>query len=195
VVIDMAAAPGGKTTHISQMMNNEGLVIAIEKESSRLSSLRTNLGRCGARNVAVYHMDALEADRIGVKADKILLDAPCTGEGVIAKDRTRKTSREVADIIFCSSLQRELIDAAVKVLKPGGTLVYSTCSFAPEENELIVDYAVRQHSIKVEPVPYGVPAVESFGDLTFVPEVKNARRLYPHIHHTTGFFVARLRYV
>lgn len=195
VVIDMAASPGGKTTHIAQLMNNEGLVVAIEKEPARLPSLRTNLGRCGVRNTVLYNMDALEADTIGVKADKILLDAPCTGEGVIARDRSRKTSREEADIQFCSSLQRELIDSSMKVLKPGGTLVYSTCSYAPEEDELVVDYAVKNYGLKVEPVPYGLPGIDRFGDLTFCPDVKNARRLYPHIHNTTGFFVARMRYV
>ena len=195
VVIDMAASPGGKTTHIAQLMNNEGLIIAIEKEVARLPSLRTNIGRCGVRNAAVYHMDALEAETIGLKADKILLDAPCTGEGVIARDRSRKTSRAETDIQFCSTLQHELIDAAMKVLKPGGTLVYSTCSYAPEEDEMVVDYAVKKYGLKVEPVPYGLPGIEKFGNLTFNPQVKNTRRLFPHLHSTTGFFVARMRYV
>ncbi|WP_424357197.1 NOL1/NOP2/sun family putative RNA methylase [Methanocella sp. MCL-LM] len=194
-VMDMAASPGGKTTHMAQLMNNEGLIVAIEKEVARLPSLRTNIGRCGVMNTVIYHMDALEADKIGIKADKILLDAPCTGEGVIARDRSRKTSREEADIQFCSTAQHELIDAAMKVLKPGGTLVYSTCSYAPEEDELIIDYAVKKYGLKVEPVPYGLPGIGKFGNLTFTPEVKNARRMYPHIHNTTGFFVARLRYV
>ena len=193
-VIDMAASPGGKTTHLAQLMNNEGVLIAIEKEPARLPALEMNLGRCGVRSTAVYNIDGLEAVSLGIKADRVLLDAPCTGEGVIAKDRTRKTSRDTADIAFCSTLQRQLIDAAAAVLKPGGSLVYSTCSFAPEEDELVIDYAVRRHGFHVEPTPYGVPALESFGDLKFAPEVKNARRLYPHLHRTAGFFVARLRH-
>jgi NOL1/NOP2/sun family putative RNA methylase len=194
-VIDMAASPGGKTTHIAQLMNNEGLVIAIEKEPARMPGLRTNLGRCGVRDVVLFEMDAMEIGRLDLRADKILLDAPCTGEGVIAKDRTRKTSRELADIAFCAGQQRELIDAACSALKPGGTLVYSTCSFAPEEDEAVVDYAIKKHGMKVEPIPYGSPAITSFGTLKFSPEVANARRMYPHVHHTTGFFVARLRNV
>lgn len=194
-VIDLAASPGGKTTHLAQLMNNEGLLVAIEKEPARMPGLIANLGRCGVRNVALYNMDALDAAKIGVKADRVLLDAPCTGEGVIAKDRSRKTSRGTADIAFCSGLQQRLIDAACELLKPGGTLVYSTCSFAPEEDELVVDYAVREHGMKVEPVPYGAPALESFGGLRFAPGVRNARRLYPHLHRTAGFFVARLRHV
>lgn len=194
-VIDMAASPGGKTTHIAQLMNNEGLIAAIEKEPSRMPALRANLGRCGIRNVALFEMDAAEVGRLDIRADKILLDAPCTGEGVIAKDRTRKKSRELADIAYCAGQQHELIDAAIAVLKPGGTLVYSTCSFAPEENEAVVDYAVRKHGMKVEPIPFGSPALTAFGSRRFSPEVANARRMFPHVHRTTGFFVARLRNV
>ncbi len=194
-VIDMAASPGGKTTHLAQLMNNEGLIVAIEKEPARMPGLWSNLGRCGIRNVTLFNMDALDVSRIGTKADKIMLDAPCTGEGVIARDRSRKTSRGTGDIAFCAGLQHELIDAACTVLKPGGTLVYSTCSFAPEEDEAVVDYAVRKHGMKVEPIPYGLPALTSFGKLKFRPEVANARRMFPHVHGTTGFFVARLRYV
>ena len=132
-VIDMAASPGGKTTHIAQIVKNEGLIVAIEKDPLRMPGLRANLGRCGVRNTALFEMDALEVGRLDIKADKILLDAPCTGEGVIAKDQSRKTSRELADISYCASLQRELIDAASRrpqagrhaglldlLLRPGG---------------------------------------------------------------------------
>ncbi|AFD00336.1 ribosomal RNA methyltransferase NOP2 [Methanocella conradii HZ254] len=195
VVIDMAASPGGKTTHLAQMMGNRGLLIAIEVDESRLAGLRSNLGRCGIMNTVLFHMDARDVARLEIKADKILLDAPCTGEGVIAKDRSRKTSRGIEDIKYCSGLQEELIDAAHACLKPGGILVYSTCSFAPEENECNVDYAIKKYGMKVEPIPYGEPGLTSFGGLAFEPQVKNARRLYPHIHGTSGFFVARLKNV
>lgn len=195
VVIDMAASPGGKTTQMAQMMDNRGLLLAIEVEVARLAGLRANLGRCGVMNTALFHMDAREIARLGVKADKVLLDAPCTGEGVIAKDRTRKTSRGTEDIQYCSGLQEELIDGAHACLKPGGVLVYSTCSFAPEENEYNVDYAIKKYGMKVEPLPYGEPGLETFGNLRFDSQVKNARRLYPHLHGTTGFFVARLKNV
>ena len=195
VVIDMAASPGGKTTQLAQMMGNQGLLLAIEVEVARIAGLRSNLGRCGIMNTALFHMDAKDIKKLEVKADKILLDAPCTGEGVIAKDRTRKTSRGIEDIQYCSGLQKELVDAAYSCLKPGGILVYSTCSFAPEENERIVDYAIKKYHMKVEPVPYGEPGVATFGNLKFDPQVKNSRRLYPHKHGTSGFFVARLKNV
>ncbi len=195
VVIDMAASPGGKTTQRAQMMDNRGLLLAVEVEVARLAGLRSNLGRCGIMNTALFHMDSREIAKLEVKADKILLDAPCTGEGVIARDRTRKTSRGTEDIQYCSTLQEELVDAAHACLKPGGVLVYSTCSFAPEENERIVDYAIKKYGMKTDPLPYGKPGLEAFGDLRFDPQVKNARRLYPHLHGTLGFFVARLRNV
>lgn len=195
VVIDMAASPGGKTTQLAQMMENEGMMIAIEVEVARIAGLRSNLSRCGVMNTALFHMDAREMATLEIKADKILLDAPCTGEGVIAKDRSRKTSRGVEDIMFCSGLQEELIDAAYACLKPGGVLVYSTCSYAPEENECNVDYAIKKYGMKVEPLPYGQPGIDTFGDLKFDQQVKGARRLYPHMHGTTGFFVARLKNV
>jgi NOL1/NOP2/sun family putative RNA methylase len=195
VVIDMAASPGGKTTQLAQMMGNLGLLLAVEVEVARLAGLRSNLGRCGIMNAALFHMDSRDIARLDVKADRILLDAPCTGEGVISKDRTRKTSRGTGDILYCSGLQEELIDAACARLKPGGVLVYSTCSFAPEENERIVDYAIKKYGMKIEPLPYGEPGLEAFGDLKFDPQVKNARRLYPHLHGTLGFFVARLKNV
>jgi NOL1/NOP2/sun family putative RNA methylase len=195
VVIDMAASPGGKTTQMAQMMDNKGLLLATEVEVARLAGLRSNLGRCGVMNTALFHLDAREITKLEVKADKILLDAPCTGEGVIARDRTRKTSRGPEDIRYCSALQEELIDAAHACLKPGGVLVYSTCSFAPEENECNVDYAIKKYGMKVEPLPYGEPGLDMFGDLRFDPQVKNARRLYPHLHGTLGFFVARLKNV
>jgi NOL1/NOP2/sun family putative RNA methylase len=192
VVMDMAASPGGKTTHLAQLMNNEGLLIAIESEPSRMASITLNLGRCGVKNCALYNIDARDMEKLDIKANKILLDAPCTGEGIIAKDRTRKTSRKLSDIEFCSNIQSELIGSACNCLKPGGVLVYSTCSFAPEENEHIIDHAIKEYGMKVEPLPYGVPALSSFGGLHFDPQVVNARRLYPHIHGTSGFFVARL---
>lgn len=195
LVVDMAASPGGKSTHLAQLMQNQGTLVVIEKEPLRMPGLLVNLGRCGVMNSVVYNMDATELPKLGVKADKILLDAPCTGEGVIAKDKSRKTSRAMDDIMFCSNAQRDLVDAAVASLKPGGALVYSTCSFAPEEDELIVDYAVKKHGMKVEPLDYGLPGITSFKEYTFDPQVKNARRMYPHVHGTLGFFVARLRHV
>jgi len=191
--LDMCAAPGGKTTYIAQKMNNTGLLVAMEASKRRMNSIVFNLNRCGVMNTCVYNMDALMAPKLGLKYDKILLDAPCTCEGVIQKDIGRKTSRTPEDIEFCSTEQTKLVDTAVNLIKPGGSLVYATCSFAPEENELVVDHVLQKYDAEIIPIPYGSEGLTQFGDLKFDPQAKNTRRFYPHIHSTLGFYVAKIK--
>jgi tRNA (cytosine40_48-C5)-methyltransferase len=193
-VLDVAAAPGGKTTFIAQKMRNTGAIIALEPNSIRARSMSFNIARCGVYNTCIFRMNGLAAGNFETKFDRVLLDAPCSCEGVIAKDITRKTSHTPQDIEDCSRMQQILIEAAARSVKPGGVLVYSTCSFAPEENEMIVDGLLQKFSnIRVEPTRYGSGGLSKFGTMTFDGQLKNARRLYPHIHDTTGFFIARLR--
>jgi len=191
--LDMCAAPGGKTTYIAQKMNNTGLLVAMDANKRRMNSIVFNLNRCGVMNTCVYNMDALMAAKLGLKYDKILLDAPCTCEGVIQKDVDRKISRTPKDIEFCSTKQTKLVDVAVNLVKPGGSLVYATCSFAPEENELIVDHVLQKYNAEIIPIPYGSEGLTQFGDLKFDSKVKNTRRFYPHIHSTLGFYVAKIK--
>lgn len=194
VVLDVAAAPGGKTTFMAQKMNNSGAIIAIEPNGKRARSISFNLARCGVYNTCIFKADALQAANFEMKFDRVLLDAPCSCEGVIAKDHTRKTSHTPRDVDYCSKMQERLIDAAASCVKPDGILVYSTCSFAPEENEMVVDRLLQNFSnITVEPMHYGSSGLTGFGDLKFDDLLKNARRLYPHLHDTMGFFIARLR--
>jgi tRNA (cytosine40_48-C5)-methyltransferase len=194
VVLDLAAAPGGKTTFMAQRMNNTGAIIAIEPNGRRVRSLSFNLARCGVYNTCIFKTDALRAVKFEMKFDRVLLDAPCSCEGVIAKDPTRKISHTPQDVKYCSKMQERLIEAAAGSVKPGGILVYSTCSFAPEENEMVIDRLLRNFSnITVEPIHYGSSGMTRFGDLIFDDQLKNATRLYPHLHDTTGFFIARLR--
>ncbi len=193
VVVDLAASPGGKTTFLSMLMENRGVVIAVEPQKDRLQPLIDNINRMGAMNVAVLNIDGR---RIGefVRADKVLLDAPCTGEGIIHKDPTRKTDRGGEDIAFCSSLQKSLILAAHDCLKVGGTLVYSTCSLTPEENEFVIDFLVEKRGAEVVKLDYGCDAL-TLPELKYPEEVGKARRLYPHTHKCSGFFVAKIRKV
>jgi NOL1/NOP2/sun family putative RNA methylase len=194
VVLDVAAAPGGKTTFMAQKMNNSGAIIAIEPNGRRARSMSFNLARCGVYNTCILKMDALQVAKFEIKFDRVLLDAPCSCEGVIAKDPTRKISHTPQDVDYCSGMQQRLIQAAASSVKPGGILVYSTCSFAPEENEMVVDKLLQDFiNITVEPIEYGSSGLTRFGDLIFDDQLKNARRLYPHLHDTTGFFIARLR--
>jgi NOL1/NOP2/sun family putative RNA methylase len=194
VVLDVAAAPGGKTTFIAQKMDNTGAIIAIEPNGKRARSMSFNLTRCGVYNTCIFNMDALQGVNFEMKFDRVLLDAPCSCEGVIAKDPARKKNHTPQDVDYCSKIQERLIEAAASSVKPDGILVYSTCSFAPEENEMVVDRLLRNFSnIRVEPIHYGNSGLTKFGDLKFDEQLENARRLYPHLHDTTGFFIARLR--
>ena len=141
-------------------------------------------------------MDGLQASKFEMKFDRVLLDAPCSCEGVIAKDITRKTSHTPRDVDYCSRMQDKLIEIAARCVKPSGILLYSTCSFAPEENEMVVDRLLQKSgNITVEPIRHGsIGGLTKFGDCTFDrQQLKNAIRLYPHIDDTTGFFIARLR--
>lgn len=194
LVLDMAAAPGGKTSFMSQRMKNTGAIVALEPSERRIKSLTFNLSRLGVYNTSVCAMDGGMSESLGMKFDRVLLDAPCSCEGVIAKDPTRKTDHRPEDIDYCSQRQARLIESAIRVAKPGGLIVYSTCSFAPEENEILIDRIIRRfENLTLEPMKHGNEGLTMFGDTEFDPSLSNTRRFYPHIHDTTGFFVARLR--
>ncbi|MFP4656720.1 MAG: NOL1/NOP2/sun family putative RNA methylase [Candidatus Woesearchaeota archaeon] len=169
LVLDMCSAPGSKTTHIAQLMKNEGVIIALEKKRHRIPSLKNNLERMGVSNTIVYNMDARDCASLGKTFDKILLDAPCSGNFVTDKDWFSK--RDLTSIRTNSRTQRELLEAAVKVVKQGGIILYSTCSMEPEENEEVADWAVSK---------LGLEEVER-------------RRFWPDIDNTQGFFISMLR--
>ncbi|MGY5871571.1 MAG: RsmB/NOP family class I SAM-dependent RNA methyltransferase [Candidatus Thorarchaeota archaeon] len=194
-VLDLAAAPGGKTTHIAQQMQNTGKVLSVEMDRRRLASLESNILRCGVTNAIVLRGDAKKIEKLNMEPDKILLDAPCSGEGLIPLDPTRKTSKSMADVRFCATREDELLDAAVRTLAPGGTLVYSTCSIAPEENEYIVDEILKRYpEMKVVPIPldFGTPGYsEPFG-VSLDESLKLSKRFLPHLHGSEGFFICKM---
>jgi NOL1/NOP2/sun family putative RNA methylase len=192
--LDMASSPGGKTTYMAQRMNNSGIIAALESNPKRIKPLIFNLSRCGVMNTCIYQMSAIEAQKLGQQFDRVLLDAPCSCEGVIAKDPTRKTSLTPSDIKECSYKQMNLIVTAADIVKPGGLLVYSTCTFAPEENEAVVNHLLGQRAnVQLEPVRFGEPGLTAFGSLEFDKQLKRTARFYPHIHKTSGFYVAKIR--
>jgi len=196
IVVDLAASPGGKTTFLSMLMRNRGVVIAVEPQKDRLQPLIDNIHRMGAMNVVVLNIDGRDIGKLNIKPNRILLDAPCTGEGIIHKDATRKTDRGRKDVAFCSSLQRDLILAAYDCLEEGGFMVYSTCSLTPEENELVIDFLIDERGAEVVEIDYGCEALTSpLLGLKHSEKVRKARRMYPHIHKCSGFFVAMLRKV
>ncbi|KAH3743633.1 NOP2 protein [Pelomyxa schiedti] len=197
-ILDACAAPGGKTTHIAAMMKNTGILLANDVNAERCKALVANLHRMGVQNSFVSCEDGrLLAKRIH-GFNRILLDAPCTGLGVISRDPSIKLSKSAKDIYECCKVQKELILAVIDSLKcaPGkpGILVYSTCSITVEENENIVNYALRKRDVRIVPtgLPFGTPGFTKWTDKRFHPSTKLSMRYYPHTHNLDGFFVCKL---
>ncbi|MEK6963433.1 MAG: RsmB/NOP family class I SAM-dependent RNA methyltransferase [Nanoarchaeota archaeon] len=192
-VLDMAAAPGSKTTQIGQYMKNKGVIMALDENVHRLVSVRNNLERCGVTNSIIYKKDARFIPDFKMKFDKILLDAPCSGNFITDKDWFGK--KTIDGIKERARLQKELLKAAVKVLKKDGVLVYSTCTLEPEENEMNIDWLLKKYpELKLEKVELeiGDPGLtEVFGE-KLNPELSKCRRLWPHKTQTEGFFIAKI---
>jgi NOL1/NOP2/sun family putative RNA methylase len=194
LVVDMCAAPGGKTTLIAQLMENQGALVATDISRKRTRSLRSNLSRMRVENSFVMRMDAAQLPELGIEADAVLLDAPCTGEGLIPLDPARKQSRTPKDYRTLAQVQRKLIVAGAQLLRKGGVLVYSTCSFAPEENEKIIDFALQHCPLQIVPtdLPLGDPGLTTFLDCEVDASLRLARRFYPYKHGMEGFFICKM---
>lgn len=195
-VIDMCAAPGGKATHLAQLMENKGNLILIERNKNRIPALEINLRRMGIINSIVINMDAINLPKLNIKADKILLDAPCTGEGLIRQDSLRKKSKKMSDIEKMASIQRKLLKSGLNSLKNEGKLLYCTCSIAPEENELVVDEILREFdkfTVSKISLDYGVEGLNKVFGIDLREDLTLSKRLYPHIHDTIGFYFCLIK--
>lgn len=188
-VMDVAAAPGSKTTQIAARMNNRGMLLANEFSASRVKVLHANISRCGISNTALTHFDGrVFGAALPECFDAILLDAPCSGEGVVRKDADALKNWSEASNLEIAQTQRELIESAFHALRPGGTLVYSTCTLNREENESVVAWLLERYPEAV--------TVSPLGDL--FPTAKQALtpegylHVFPQIYDCEGFFVARL---
>ncbi len=201
-ILDMCAAPGGKTSHIAQLANNKAFITANDNSRPRLIKLQRNLERLVLKDVDYSLRDASQLTRHlePESFDKILLDAPCSGEGMMNLDRRKDfESWSVAHIKRLQQLQKKLIVQAWQLLKPGGTLVYSTCTMAPEENEAVVDYLLRHNDdIEVQSLEIDnlelinrVSSVLEWNDKTYSGELKEAVRLAPNAQ-IEAFFVVKL---
>lgn len=199
-ILDLAAAPGGKTLHLADLMANQGRIAAVESVKSRFFQLRRNLERCGARIVDTYLTDGRGVWRkVPERFDRVLLDAPCSAEGrIVPGDPDSWKYWSVRKIGEMARKQRRLAESAVHCLKPGGVLVYCTCTLAPEENEAIIDRLLRKFgdALALEELPITLPGSSagrtSWERKSYDSRLSQTCRILP-APPWEGFYLARLR--
>ena len=190
VVLDACAAPGGKTVQLADIMDNTGVIVALDVDKRRLSALANHLERCHVSNTVVYDRDARYASGLKVKFDRILLDVPCSGN--FAADEHWFERRALRDVERNARLQREILTDASKCLKDDGEIIYSTCSLEPEEDELNMDWAIKNLNLMIEKV--GSPGQDGVTDVfgsELDASISCCRRIWPG--DTQGFFVCKLK--
>lgn len=176
-VLDVCAAPGGKTTHMAQLMHNSGRIIARDNQADKLETINENVARLKIKNVIVEQYDALTLDESLINAiDVVLVDAPCSGLGIIRRKPDIKYNKTPEGLLGLIDIQKGILKNAAEYVKVGGTLMYSTCTLNPAENQDIVNWFLKQDTrFKVQPL-------SEVGYLT----------LFPNTHDTDGFFIAKL---
>lgn len=198
-VLDLAAAPGGKATHLAARMQGQGVLVANDVSPARARELAGNLERCGVRNALVL---AEAADRLAERFegwfDRVLLDAPCSGESMFHKSEAARADWSPAAVLGCARRQGDLIQEAARMVRPGGLLVYSTCTFSPEENEGVVAAFLAVHPdfelAELSPVPGAGSGRTDWVDAgDAVPNLDRALRLWPQRSPGAGHFVAAFR--
>ncbi|MCX6749531.1 MAG: RsmB/NOP family class I SAM-dependent RNA methyltransferase [Candidatus Pacearchaeota archaeon] len=202
LILDIAAAPGSKTTQIAAEMNNTGTIIANDVNLKRLKILASNAERCGVLNAILTKRDGIvlcqRLKENNFLFDKILVDAPCSGEGTIRSSPATYQMWNPNTIKVLSRLQKSLLASAIEILKPEGELVYSTCTHAPEENEEVVDFALNKFKDKIKVEKINLPVkcrsgIISWEDKNYDKEVKLSCRIYPQDNNTEGFFIAKIK--
>lgn len=197
-ILDLCAAPGGKSTQIAGKMNGQGLLVSNEINPQRAKILSQNIERMGIRNAVVVNHDSKDLrERFPAFFDKILVDAPCSGEGMFRKDENAVNEWSMENVKMCSSRQREILENAAAMLVPGGTLVYSTCTFSPEENEETIAGFVAEHDEFIiedcefyEGFDHGHPEWVTAGDSA---DIDKTIRLWPHMLGGEGHYAAKLK--
>jgi NOL1/NOP2/sun family putative RNA methylase len=196
VVLDIAAAPGAKTTQIAQYMENEGCIVANDVKHSRINILISNLQRCGVLIARVTERDGRAFGKMENTFDAVLVDAPCSNIGMIRKNYKHLKIWKMRDSMALSKLQKGLLLAAYRAVKPGGVVVYSTCTLEPVENEEVIDYLLRNTEAEIEDIKLPIKRVRpflKFDGREYGEEVRKCLRIHPQQNDSEGFFVAKLR--
>jgi tRNA (cytosine49-C5)-methyltransferase len=196
MVLDMCASPGSKTTQMAAMMKNEGIIVANDNKIARLKPLTINLQRMGVRNTIITKM---EGRWFKTPFDKILVDAPCSGIGTIRKSPKTIGMWNPNTVRKMAGVQRQLAATAFRALNEGGSMVYSTCTLEPDENEAVVDYILKTFdNAKVEKFSLDIKRgkiVEEFEGKSYDSDVKKTLRVWPQDNNTEGFFVSKIKKV
>jgi len=185
-VLDLCAAPGGKTTHLAMKMSNKGLIVANEISSTRVKALSENVERMGIRNCVVTNEDSNKfVNKFSGYFTKVILDAPCSGLGMVRKNEKSKEDWSMDKVNSLIDIQKELIMNAYNCLEEGGVLSYSTCTFTKEENEEIIQYLLDNTNASILPIDYDDCISEGL--------IKGTIRLYPHKFNGEGHFIAHIK--
>lgn len=185
-VVDVCAAPGAKTTYIAQLMQNQGAIFSVDYSLRRMQTWKREVARMGVMMATPVIADACVSLPFAVEADVVVLDPPCTSTGVFAKQPSAKWRLTPRSIEKMAEIQWQMINNCAEHVKTGGVLTYSTCSITLEENEMIIERFLKQHPefVLAEINPkLGVPGLRG---------LNRCQRLYPHLHESNGFFIAKL---
>jgi len=205
IILDLCASPGSKTTQIASKMENTGTIIANEIKLGRIKILASNLERCGVMNTIITKSQGEVISRKlrneNFQINKILIDAPCSGEGTIRTTPKTLQMWNIKKNFSLSRIQKNLLINAIELLEPNGEIVYSTCTHAPEENEEVLDFILKEFpNIKIEKpiLPVELKSregIKKWKDKEYLEEIKYSCRIYPQDNNTEGFFIAKLRKV
>ena len=193
-VLDMCASPGGKTSHMAQLMDNTGLIVANELYRGRHASLGHTLERMGVVNTVITDYQAQEFP-LRNRFNFILADVPCSGEGGFRKKTENSRYKETKARLALPELQKKIIVRGFDLLEDDGVMLYSTCTYNPEENESVVGFLLENREAVLLPIDAGLdydPGITEWGDKKYDKRVEGAARLYPHRHDSVGFFMARI---
>ena len=203
VILDLCSAPGSKTTQIAAKMENTGTVIANDLKLGRIKILASNLERCGVTNTIITKSSGeslcRKLKKENLKINKILVDAPCSGEGTIRGTPKTLQMWNIKKVFSLSRIQKTLLERAIELLESGGEIVYSTCTHAPEENEEVIDFILRKFkNVKLEKIllPLEVKfreGIKKWQEKEYLEKIKYSCRIYPQDNDTEGFFIAKLK--